>query len=114
MYGDSQMLRTITVYKGDNFDVHEQWNFGKFEKAWENGAIIRREMPAPSPKRPLKTKMVYYWIGEDAVDPENRKSMEMPPSVTERAAAGFQCEMEYAFSYRGIMIAGRRAFMVPA
>lgn len=106
--------RSVVVHKGDNFEVPERMSMAEFQDGWRKGAIVERKMPCPTRRNPEKTKTVYCWIGEDSTELHSL-SAQMPPFVTEMAAAGNRMHKTFAFSYRGIMMGNaRRPIMVPA
>lgn len=106
--------RSVVVYTGNNFEVEERKSVAEFQDGWRKGAIVERKMPCPTRRHPDRTKNVYVWIGEDSAELHSL-SAQMPPFVTEMAAAGNRMHKAFAFSYRGIMMGNAsRPIVVPA
>lgn len=116
--------RSEAVYfsdeNGNRFSYFEHYSPEHISAWLAEGTVIEARMPAPTKKRPERYITVYHWKGIRtsvwAAAFERRDlSAQMPPIVTELAAAGNRMHKAFAFSYRGIMMGNSsRPVMVPA
>ena len=108
------MARLTEVYYGDSFDYCQDYPWDMVLIWLAEGSVVERRMPTPTKKNPDKYRTVYMWIGEKTQDLRDL-SAEMPPAVTELAAAGSRLHRSFALSYRGIMMGNAsRPILVPA